>query len=430
MINEQCIVTDYLEEHGLKENDKILVTPASGKRYEFSINRTCFDFVSDAAWEEVESFSKKKIVGNNREKIHVQLKLIQVQGRNNSFFSRYYLQVKQGGAVRLNGTYVFEALIERGDICELGFNELKFMSGEKNLKQQSQIDHYLKKYKRLIQSDLPILIQGETGVGKTTLARKIHENSGAIGHFVHLNIASFSPQLIESELFGHVKGAFTGAYGDKKGAFKQAENGTLFIDEIDSLPWELQTKLLIFLDEFKARAVGDTREYRVHTRLIFASGRKLSGLVETKLMRKDFYFRLTSGHVFKMQALRDEPEYVIQCCKKFELKHNVLLDKKLMEFYASLPWPGNYRQLMGHLLQKKVLAHGKKFTFDETDHKLIEQSSALSEIDNSIMTLKQAKLSYAQKAFLKCDKNYHLTAEKLSISTRSLKTMLQGQVYL
>ena len=158
----------------------------------------------------------------------------------------------------------------------------------------------------LINSDLKILISGETGTGKSHLARKVHEKSGRLGEFVAINLSSFNPQLIESELFGHKKGSFTGAIHDKTGAFSMAKNGTLFLDEIDSLPLDLQTKLLTFIDNKKFRRVGDTKEESINTRLIFASGRPLEQLVEQGSFRKDLFFRLKSGHSVEMASLRND----------------------------------------------------------------------------------------------------------------------------
>ena len=423
MIRENSFATDYLNENGLKFGDRITIQPMSGKKSTLKINRTCLDFISENIYEQVESFCKKKLPSMNKEKIHVQLIEKSVSGKNQKKLKRYFIKVIRGGAVRLNGCYINEAVVEVGDVCEIGFNTLRFLSSE-NQKCNGLTDSYLKNNTRIIQSNLPILLLGETGIGKTSLAKKIHTDSGVKGEFVHLNLASFSGSLIESELFGHVRGAFTGAMNDKKGAFKQASFGTLFIDEIDSLPIELQTKLLIFLDECKARAVGAEKDYTVNTRLIFASGRKLEQLVEKRIMRKDFYFRLTMGQVFQLKPLRDQPEQILSFCERYEIKENIFLDKKLKDFYCSLPWPGNYRQLLGHLNQKRIASGSVKINFDEIDKRLIEQSSHLQQIDDSIISMKEAKLAHARKTFYQCEEDFELTASKLCISTRSLKSML------
>lgn len=130
---------------------------------------------------------------------------------------------------------------------------------------------------------MPIFLSGETGTGKSTLAREIHDiSSRSKEPFVQINIASFSQNLVESELFGHAKGAFTGALFEKRGIFLEANKGTLFLDEIDSLSFELQTKLLLFLDDLKIRAVGSNHDKKVDVRLIVASGENLEDLIQKR----------------------------------------------------------------------------------------------------------------------------------------------------
>ena len=198
-----------------------------------------------------------------------------------------------------------------------------------------EVDHPILKNHKLIRSDLNILIQGETGTGKTRLARRIHDESGSSGDFVHINLSSFSPSLIESELFGYQKGSFTGAIKNKVGALASANFGTLFIDEIDSLPFALQTKLLLFLDDQKFSPVGSRQVLSANTRIIFASGRSLIDLVKRGSMREDFYFRIISGHEIRMRPLRDCPELIDRLINHFSIKNNVSLTIKLKEFYKA-----------------------------------------------------------------------------------------------
>lgn len=418
---ENNLMADYLNSNGLCEWDEIKVIPASGKSYQFQLNRTCIDFVSDSLFDQVDSLSKRKISGMKNEKLHVQLILNESQSSVGSKLSRYHIKVIQGPAIRLNGHYVFDAIVERGDEVEIGFNRIKFLK----MIDEELSDKFSQKYKKSFHSNLPILIYGETGVGKTSLAQEIHHESGRAGYFVHLNLAALSKNLIESELFGHIKGAFTGAIQDKKGVFRQADKGTLFLDEIDSLPIELQTKLLTFLDNYKVRPVGSLQEHIVDTRLIMATGRNLISLVEKKEMRKDFYFRVASGPTINLPSLRDNPEFIRDFCHSFEVLNDVVISQKLVQFYQSLPWPGNYRQLKAHLEQKQVLTKGRKFNFDEQDENLIEQSSHLLDIHEDFVSMKEMKSIYAKKVFYGCQQNYNQAANKLAISSKSLKTLLQ-----
>src|SRR5690606_12983163 len=137
----------------------------------------------------------------------------------------------------------------------------------KNTQENSELLE-LNSSKKIIQSNLPILIEGETGTGKTTLAKSIHQMSERSGEFVHVNLSAFSENLMESELFGHLKGAFTGAYNDKKGAIERANNGTLFLDEIDSTSIAVQTKLLLFLDNYKLSPVGSGVMKKINCRIL------------------------------------------------------------------------------------------------------------------------------------------------------------------
>lgn len=423
MLFENAETTNQLNMHGLKFGDKITMSPLVGKKVSFELNRTTFDFLCEKHFDELTSLTKKRLVTLRNEEFHVVLRQVKTKSLNKEVFIRYYLEVLKGGAIRHNGNLTRGVFVERGDICEIGYNVLKFESYREDLGPSSR-HSFVEKNKRLVTSSLPILLQGETGTGKTRLAKLIHEGSGVPGKFIHINISAFSQSLIESELFGHVKGAFTGAIQDKYGAFQQAEKGTLFIDEIDSLPTELQTKLLLFFDDFTARAVGGTKPYKVRTRLIFASGQNLKSLVEQKLMRADFYFRLVSGESLIMSPLREDVSLVKRFCHEFSCDKNIILSKDLIDFYSTLPWPGNYRQLKGHLERKIAMTCSRKIDFDASDEALIEQSSELEEIHNESMTLKEVKIIYAKKIFRESRRNLSIAARKLNVSQKTLRLLV------
>jgi DNA-binding NtrC family response regulator len=263
----------------------------------------------------------------------------------------------------------------------------------------------------VVESDMKILITGESGTGKTRLAKKIHSQSKRSGQFIGINLSAYNPSLIESELFGHKKGAFTGAVSDKCGAFKLANWGTLFLDEIDSLPIELQTKLLGFLDDKTFRAVGDTREEKINARLIFASGRPLESLVEKGLFRKDFYYRLKTGHGIELKPLRDDVSLIDRVLDQFCLENNITLTYRLREFYLSLSWPGNLRELYGHLEKKRILTKGRKFDFDLCDEELITKSTDLYSFEKEIQSLEDTKREYVSKILGHFQGNYQLAAK-------------------
>lgn len=399
--------------------------PIDGRKSTISLNRTQLDFVSAGHDWKISRFTKRELGAIERERFHVKLFQVEIIGKSKIKYKRFLIKVIEGAPIKLNGIFTYEAYVERGDICEIGYNQLRFFFNEV----QSDFDPQLKmiqRNSRIVHSSLPILLEGETGVGKTSLARKIHEFSGKKGQFVHLNLSAISANLIESELFGHTKGAFTGAINDKKGAFRNAQNGTLFLDEIDSLPIEIQTKLLTFLDNFEVIPVGANKPVSINTRLIVASGKNLWEEVSLKNMRKDFYFRVSSGKTFRLKPLRDNPERIQKFCEIFQVKENIVITKKLVEFYLSLPWPGNYRQLKSHLIRKKVLSKGTRLDFDQEDQVLLESSSELFniEMEQTTSSLEEMKKIYAKKVYHQCDCNYSRAAVLLKITPRSLKGLL------
>lgn len=339
---------------------------------------------------------------------------------------RFILKTIKGNAFWINGLAAKEAYVERSDRLYIEDHKFNFDPCGLSELARDHFEHPILKMMQLLQSDLKILIMGETGTGKTSLARKIHERSGKAGPFVSVNLSSFNPQLIESELFGHKRGAFTGAVSDKAGALATAQHGTLFLDEIDSLPWEMQTKLLTFLDNKKFRRVGEVKEYEVNTRLIFASGRCLETLVQQGQFRKDFYYRLKSGHSLELKALRNDVKRIRDACQQFALNYGVSFSVSLIEFYESLAWPGNLRQLLGHLEKKKILSKGTKIDFDSLDEDLLLQSSDLMSLAGyeEIVSMKQCKVDHVKRALNHCDGNISLAAKKLLLTEKTVRSIL------
>ena len=337
--------------------------------------------------------------------------------------SRYIFRSLGQAPFRLNGTLTYEAFVERGDTIDIGYNRLHFPRPKTQLRVASAEENLLSP--EMIGSLLNVMIEGETGTGKTTLARNIHEESKRHGPFVHLNLSSFSPGLIESELFGHVRGAFTGAMTEKKGAILEAGKGTLFLDEIDSLTPELQTKLLLFLDNHEVRAVGGGHSVKANVRLIFASGTPLRQLIGQDKMRRDFYYRLTSGIVLSLESLRQNPEKIKEHCLQFERDHYSILSDDLISFYQQCPWPGNLRQLYAHLHKKKILSGGKKLIVDQSDYALKDEGCpSASFYPEEWKTLEQVKLEYCMSIFNKVDKNISRASKLLEISPNTLKAFL------
>lgn len=422
MHKEIGYITDILNKKGLKEGDILVLKPFGKKSRSFNLTFKQYDFGTHLG---LKYSWMKKLESIQGERFHYRISQVEVNSANNTKSTRYLVESICGTPFKINGTFSTSAFLEFGDICEFGFHKLEC---KKRSNPENELDLYSKKYlenEKLIKSDLSILIEGETGVGKTTLAKEIHDHSQKEGKFIHLNLSAYSQNLIESELFGHLKGSYTGAVNDKKGALRQANGGTLFIDEIDSLPLEIQTKLLIFLDSKKVTPVGSEISYDVNTRIICASGRKLNQLVDKGEMRRDFYFRIASGATFKIPSLRDNIELIRKYCKLFGIDKGISISDKLIDFYQTLPWPGNLRQLKGHLEKKYIMLSGRKMDFDKSDNEMVTLSSELYEIEEySALTMQEVKVNYAKKIYFECDKNLTRASKLLGISTKSLKTFV------
>jgi DNA-binding NtrC family response regulator len=205
--------------------------------------------------------------------------------------------------------------------------------------------------KRVAPMPSTVLIEGESGTGKELAARAIHKNSGREGAFVPINCSAMSAELLESELFGHVKGAFTGAHQSREGLFTYADGGTLFLDEIGEMPLSMQGHLLRALEERAIRPVGSNRETAVNVRIIAATNRDLAKQVEQGQFREDLYFRL-NVLALRMPALRERLQDIPLLVR--HLTHSISMelgvpapqfDNHELLRLQSYPWPGNVREL-------------------------------------------------------------------------------------
>ena len=223
----------------------------------------------------------------------------------------------------------------------------------------------LKSVQTVARTDATVLITGETGTGKELVARAIHHLSGrSKGSFVKVNCAAIPASLLESELFGHEKGAFTGAVGQKIGRFELAHRGTLFLDEIGEMPLELQPKLLRAIQDQEFERVGGSRTIRTDTRFVAATNRDLKAMVEDNKFRADLYYRL---HVFPLDVppLRERSEDIPLLTRYFVQKHARRMGRNIDSIPASVldaltnyDWPGNIRELQNLLERSVILTNG------------------------------------------------------------------------
>ncbi|MEM1029997.1 MAG: sigma 54-interacting transcriptional regulator [Myxococcota bacterium] len=214
---------------------------------------------------------------------------------------------------------------------------------------------------RAAPSEVPVLIEGETGTGKDLAARSIHLASPRAGRpFVVFDCASVPPNLVESELFGHARGAFTGAHQDRRGAFEQADGGTIFLDELGELPLELQPKLLRVIETQQVRRVGDEEGRQVNVRIISATNRKLHAEVERGAFRSDLLYRLDVVRIH-LPPLRHRPgdiEGLVVDLLKNDLPPGDRIEGDNLHRLTGYHWPGNVRELRNVLQRALALATG------------------------------------------------------------------------
>ena len=214
---------------------------------------------------------------------------------------------------------------------------------------------------RLAISDATVLIEGESGTGKELVARALHFQGRRKGSmFVPVNCAAISESLIESELFGHTKGSYTGAQGKRNGLFIEAANGTIFLDEIGEMPLSLQSKLLRVLEDRKIRPVGSDKEIPVDTRVIAATNRNLETEIENENFRADLYYRLKVVQV-KVPPLREHPEDIMLLANSFldrfskkANRDNLSFSSSAIKVMENYNWPGNVREL-SHVVERSVI---------------------------------------------------------------------------
>ena len=238
--------------------------------------------------------------------------------------------------------------------------------------QSKELLDVLDTVRRVAPSDLPVLILGETGTGKELLAAAIHYNSRRReNRFVAINCAGLSESLLESELFGHIKGAYTGAATDRPGCFEYADGGTLFLDEVGDMPMQMQAKLLRVLENGEVTRVGSNESIRVNVRLLSATNSNLAERVKAGEFRKDLYFRI-KGATLEIPPLRsrrdDIPILIEHFVRQANESHEAAVTgvtpeaKRVLMSYV---WPGNVRQLKNVIENMVVLASGEKLTVED-----------------------------------------------------------------
>ncbi len=278
----------------------------------------------------------------------------------------------------------------------------------------------LDQIEKVAPTDANVLLLGENGTGKYVLAESIHEQSDRKSEpFVHIDLGSISENLFESELFGYKKGAFTDAHQDYAGKIENAQNGTVFLDEIGNLPLQLQTKLLSLIQNKKLARIGETKERQLDVRFIFATNENLKKAVGENRFRQDLYYRINTVEI-QIPALRERTEdidllsqYFLNRYKQKYHKPNLELDENLLTKLKNYSWPGNIREL-DHCLERSVILS------NSTDLQLLMPQH--EEQDNTIINLNIEEMEEVliKKALKKHRGNISSAAEDLGLSRAAL----------
>jgi DNA-binding NtrC family response regulator len=261
--------------------------------------------------------------------------------------------------------------------------------------------------KKVAKTNSTVLLTGETGTGKEVFAQAIHENSThANKSFVALNCSTFSKEILESELFGHKQGAFTGAIKDKKGFIEEANGGTLFLDEIGEMPLELQAKLLRVLETNEFIPIGDTTPKKSNFRLIAATNRDLKQESEAHRFRSDLYFRLNIFEI-NIPPLRERVKDVAPLVHFFVDKFSSAINKKAMRVddnfrhkLEAYHWPGNVRELKNVIERAVILANEDVLTVDVLPYEIQKQS------DHTVKSMSAFSMSSVEKLHIQKVLNY------------------------
>jgi transcriptional regulator with PAS, ATPase and Fis domain len=281
-----------------------------------------------------------------------------------------------------------------------------------------------------------VLLQGETGTGKELIARAIHYQGPRRDRpFVTVNCGALPEALLESELFGHKRGAFTGALADKPGLFEVAHDGTIFLDEIGDTTPTMQVKLLRVLQEGEVRRVGETQVRRVNVRLISATNRDLAQEVAHKRFREDLYYRI-SVFPIHVPALRDRREDVPLLISRFIQHSNEKLAKRVqgieqpaLTLLVHYPWPGNVRELQNEIERAVALtADGAAIAPECLSEKIAMQRSLRVALPSETSSLKQARLTFEREYVAEILRQNHGNAAKSSKILGISRQMLQQKI--
>ena len=291
----------------------------------------------------------------------------------------------------------------------------------------------LERARQVARTEADIVVEAESGTGKEVLARFVHRNSlRSAGPFVAVNCAAFPEHLLESELFGHVRGAFTGAINNKPGKFELAHTGTLLLDEIGEMPLNLQPKLLRVLQEREVDRLGDTRPLKVDVRVIATTNRSLRALIQEGKFRQDLYYRLNVVPL-AIPPLREHPGDIPELIEHFITKHSssqygsaVRFSAELLQRMQSYSWPGNIRELENFVRRALALSPGPLVGVEVLDGIDFPQSvPASASALEAGLTLRELEKQLLERTLEATGGNRTRAAMMLGISLRTVRNKIR-----
>lgn len=295
---------------------------------------------------------------------------------------------------------------------------------------QSQAARQLYEHVRLVApTDMSVLVTGASGTGKEYIARRIHEQSNrSKAPFVAVDCGAIPKELAASEFFGHVKGSFTGAIENKTGAFVAAQGGTIFLDEIGNLTYEVQVQLLRALQERKVKPIGSNQEIAINVRLISATNENLRQAIEKGDFREDLYHRINEFTI-RIPDLKERKEDLLLFANHFldlansELQKDIIgFDNDTMQLFQSYSWPGNLRQMKNVIKYATLLATGRYITRKELPEELTE--NLLSHANIQLKNVEYER-DLIRKALQECGNNKTRAAQLLGIDRKTLYNKLK-----
>ena len=295
---------------------------------------------------------------------------------------------------------------------------------------QSQAARQLYEHVRLVApTDMSVLVTGASGTGKAYIARRIHEQSNrSKAPFVAVDCGAIPKELAASEFFGHVKGSFTGAIENKTGAFVAAQGGTIFLDEIGNLTYEVQVQLLRALQERKVKPIGSNQEIAINVRLISATNENLRQAIEKGDFREDLYHRINEFTI-RIPDLKERKEDLLLFANHFldlansELQKDIIgFDNDTMQLFQSYSWPGNLRQMKNVIKYATLLATGRYITRKELPEELTENLPSHTNIQLKNV---EHERDLIRKALQECGNNKTRAAQLLGIDRKTLYNKLK-----